>query len=70
MAAPLLRKEAAGKKTISDADLAAVNEATEPEIFSPHRKYSQTELDEKYPSLESRTRWTRETPRRTRRILY
>jgi hypothetical protein len=50
-AAPLLRKEAAGKKTISDADLAAVNESTDSEIFFPHLKYSQAELDEKHPSL-------------------
>ena len=50
-AAPLLRKEAAGKKTISDADLAAVNESTGSEIFFPHLKYSQAELDEKHPSL-------------------
>ena len=49
--APLLRKEATGKKNISDADLAAVNEDTESEIFFPHFRYSQTELDEKYPSL-------------------
>ena len=50
-AAPLLRTDAAGKTTISDADLAAVNEATEPEIFFLHLKYNQTELYEKYPSL-------------------
>ena len=49
--APLLRKEATGKKNISDADLAAVNESTDSEIFFPHLRYSQTELDEKYPSL-------------------
>jgi hypothetical protein len=49
--APLLRKEASGKKTISDADLAAVNEDTGSEIFFPHLRYSRTELDEKHPSL-------------------
>ena len=50
-AAPLLRKEASGKKTISDADLAAVDEAAGAETFFPHLRYAKEELDEKYPPM-------------------
>jgi hypothetical protein len=49
--APLLRKEATGKKNISDADLAAVDEAAGAETFFPHLRYAKKELDEKYPSM-------------------
>ncbi len=44
----LLRTEAAGKKTISDAVFAAVHEAACSEVFFPNARHAKEELDEKY----------------------
>ena len=44
---PKMRTEAADKKTISDADLAAVEER----LIFPHLEYARPELDRLYPPM-------------------
>ena len=51
--APLLRREVAAKKTISDADLAAVDENAHADAFFPHLRYGGEELDRLYPPVEA-----------------